>query len=67
MDEEQNWYFLFLNKKRVYFPVFSLEPNAVESVPKKLEKADMEGENARGTVAERIFTKKEEGGDHQIA
>ena len=37
----------FLNKKRVSFLVFSLEQNAAESVPKKLQKADMEGENAR--------------------
>ena len=52
--------FFFLYKKRVSFPVFSLEPNAAESVPKKLEKAGMEGENARVTEVERIFTKKGE-------
>ena len=44
-----------------------MEPNAAESVPKKLEKADMEGENAGVTEVERIFTKKGEKGDHQIA
>ena len=56
----------FLYKKRVSFPVFSLEPNATESVPKKLEKADMEGENASATEVERIFTKKGKRRDHQI-
>lgn len=35
----------FLTKKRISFLVFSLEPNAVELVPTKLEKVDMEGEN----------------------
>ena len=59
--------FFFLTKKGDSFPVFSSEPNTAESVPKKLEKADMEGENARVTEVERIFTKKGERGDHQIA
>ena len=57
----------FLNKKGVSFPIFSLEPNAAESVPKKLEKAYMEGENAGMIEVERLFTKKGERGDHQIA
>jgi len=33
---------------------------------KKLEKADMEGENASATEVERIFTKKGKRRDHQI-
>ena len=41
-----------------------LEPNTAESVPKKLEKADMEGENAGVTEVERIFTKKGERGEY---
>ena len=57
--------FFFLTKKGVSFLVFSSEPNTAESVPKKLEKADMEGENAGVTETERIFTKKGERGDHQ--
>ena len=59
--------FFFLTKKGVSFPVFSLEQNVAELVPKKLQKADMEGENARVIEVERIFTKKGERGDHQIA
>ena len=61
------FFFFFLTKKGVSFPVFLLEPNTAESVPKKLEKADMEGENVGVTEVERIFTKKGERGDHQIA
>ena len=57
----------FLTKKGVSFPVFSLKPNAAESVPKKLKRENMEGENGGVTEAERIFTKKGEKGDHQIA
>ena len=42
---------------------YTIEP----ALPKKLEKADMEGENAGVTKVERIFTKKGERGYHQIA
>lgn len=59
--------FFFLTKKGVSFPVFFLEPNTAESIPKKLEKANMEGENAGVTEVERICTKKGERGDHRIA